>query len=449
MTSSTGTQHISRLTYVGYAAGSVGTGGFGVLPGLVLAFYLTDTLAVTAILASFVVLLPKIIDVVLNPVIGSRSDADMQRIGTRRRLMLLGALAIAPLFLLTFSAPTAWPPWAAAIWVLVAFSLTAVAFSCFQVPYIALPADLTDDYHERTRLVSGRIAVLAATILVVGAGGPAIRDAVGGAPGYAVMGLAVGLLISAGMLLATLWAAWRRAIPHRETSPHGSYRAAFSAVTDGGRFPILLSVYVIQALASAIPLAGAPYLAKYVLERDGAVTLLFVALVAPAIVVMPVWSFIGQRIGKLAALRWASVIFAVAMLALLGAGWWDGPWVYVPICIAGAGYAGMQIFPLALLPDIIDERSDRVGADQGGAISGLWTACEAVGLALGPAAFLAVLAATGFISSSGDETVAQPDTAAWGIVIGFSVLPAALVLVTLVVLRRMTDTALESLGDNR
>ncbi|MFW0788312.1 MFS transporter [Gordonia sp. CPCC 205333] len=442
-------QRISRRSYLGYAAGSVGTGGFGVLPGLVLAFYLTDTLAVTAILASFVVLVPKVIDVLLNPIIGARSDADKRLMGTRRRLMVIGALAIAPLFVLTFSAPTVWPSWAAAGWVLVAFSLTAVAFSCFQVPYVALPADLTDDYNERTRLVSGRIAVLAATILVVGAGGPAIRDAVGGASGYAVMALAAGLLISAGMLLATVWAAWRGGSSAGAASPHGSYRAAFGAVTGGGRFPILLSVYVIQALASAIPLAGAPYLAKYVLERDGAVTLLFVALVAPAIVVMPLWSFVGQRIGKVAALRWASAIFAVAMLTLLAAGWWSGAWVYLSICAAGVGYAGMQIFPLAILPDVIDERSKRVGADQGGSMSGLWTACEAVGLALGPAVFLAVLAVTGFVSSRGDETVTQPDSAVWGIVVGFSVVPAVLVLVTLAVLRRLTDTPVKLLGDSR
>src|SRR5690606_24684186 len=151
----------------GYAAGSVGTGGFGVLPGLVLAYYLTDTLAVGALLAAIVVVIPKAIDVVINPAIGALSDRDAGLTGRRTRLMWIGALAIVPLCILPVSTPTSRTPGLAALWVLVSFSLTAVAYACFQVPYIALPADLTDGYHGRTRLISVRIMVLALTILVV------------------------------------------------------------------------------------------------------------------------------------------------------------------------------------------------------------------------------------------------------------------------------------------
>jgi Na+/melibiose symporter-like transporter len=39
---------LSAGTVARYAAGSIGTGGFGTLPGLVLVFFLTDTLGVAA-----------------------------------------------------------------------------------------------------------------------------------------------------------------------------------------------------------------------------------------------------------------------------------------------------------------------------------------------------------------------------------------------------------------
>lgn len=141
----------------GYAAGSVGTGGFGVLPGLVLAYYLTDTLGVAAALASLVVIVPKIADVLIDPLIGSISDRSSHRTGTRVPLMLAGALGLPLLFILTFSAPVSAGPGVGAMWVLVFFLLAASAYSLFQVPYIALPTELTGDYHERTRLVSGDI----------------------------------------------------------------------------------------------------------------------------------------------------------------------------------------------------------------------------------------------------------------------------------------------------
>ena len=49
----------------------------------------------------------------------------------------------AVLFALTFAVPPALGAVVGAIWVLIAFLLTATAFSLFQVPYIALPAELT------------------------------------------------------------------------------------------------------------------------------------------------------------------------------------------------------------------------------------------------------------------------------------------------------------------
>ncbi|MFZ2511018.1 MAG: MFS transporter, partial [Gordonia sp. (in: high G+C Gram-positive bacteria)] len=168
---------LTRTVSLGYAAGSVGTGAFAVLPGLVLAYYLTDSLGVSALLAAIIVVIPKLLDVVVNPLIGSRSDHEVAVTGQRIRLMWVGAVTIFPLFILTFCVPTGFSPGLGALWVLIFFSLTAVAYACFQVPYIALPADLTTDYHERTTLIAERIAVLALTILLVGAGAPAIRDA--------------------------------------------------------------------------------------------------------------------------------------------------------------------------------------------------------------------------------------------------------------------------------
>ncbi|MGB3605488.1 MFS transporter [Gordonia sp. (in: high G+C Gram-positive bacteria)] len=428
---------VSRRVTAGFAAGSVGTGGFGVLPGLVLAYYLTDTLGVAALLASFVVVIPKLVDVIVNPIIGARSDRQSRRSGSRTGLMWIGTTALLPAFILIFSAPANASPWVGAAWVLVFFTIAAVAYACFQVPYIAIPTDLTADYHERTRLIGTRIAVLALTILIIGAGAPALRDAFGGGPlGYAVMATAAALIIAAGMAVATHIAGTAaRHAPlaiHDDEEP-GSHRDAFDAFRQQRRYRILLSVYVIQALATAVMLAGAQYVATYVLDNKGALTPLFIALVAPALIVTPVWVRIGKA-GKTRGLVLASTLFGAAALGLSFAMVTPGAWIFGAVAVAGIGYAGMQTFPLAMLPDLIDERSTAHGRDQGGAMSGLWTAGETLGLALGPGCYLLVLAATGFVSSSG-ESVAQSSLATAGIAGGFSLLPAALVALSIILLR--------------
>ena len=84
-----------RGTIARYATGSLGTGGFATLPGLVLAYYLTDSLGVAALAAGAVITVAKVWDVVIDPVIGALTDRDLARHGTRRRLMLIGACSIA------------------------------------------------------------------------------------------------------------------------------------------------------------------------------------------------------------------------------------------------------------------------------------------------------------------------------------------------------------------
>src|SRR5690625_3979992 len=125
---------LNRKSIAGYAVGSVGTGGFGVLPGLVLCYYLTETLGVAALMAGLVVTLPEIWDVVIDPFIGGLSDAQAARRGSRRPMMVLGALTLPVAFLLVFATPPALPPAWAGLWVVGGFLVAAAGRSVVRVP---------------------------------------------------------------------------------------------------------------------------------------------------------------------------------------------------------------------------------------------------------------------------------------------------------------------------
>lgn len=433
---------IPRRAVTGYAVGSVGTGGFGTLPGLVLAYYLTDTIAVPALLATVAVLLPKIWDVLIDPAVGALSDREIRARGTRTRLMTLGALTLPIGFIGMFAVPDSLGPTAAAAWVAMCFILATTSFSLFQVPYIALPADLTQSYTERTRLMGWRIAVLALAILLVGAGGPALRDvAGGGAAGYLLMGVVVAVVIALGMMGTLRGVRGQRAAPalpvagDLATGTLQGYRDGLDALRRVPAYRTLLVVFVLQAIATGIMLAAAQDVATYTLGEQSAVTFLFVALVGPALVAMPLWTRYGDRHGKQRALTVASAIFTLACMLLMSLAVSPGPWVYLPVCLAGVAYAGMQLFPLAMLPDVITA----AGRGRGGAMSGLWTAAETGGLALGPGIVLGLLAMTGFRSSTAEFTVTQPESALLAIVLAFSVIPGLLVWISMLMLHHYRD----------
>ncbi|MEO8528975.1 MAG: MFS transporter [Pseudolysinimonas sp.] len=444
---------LRRGTIVRYAVGSVGTGGFGTLPGLVLLIYMTNTLGVNPIFAGAAFTVAKIWDVIIDPWIGARSDRSLARTGARRRFMVIGALLLPVFFILTFAVPPGLPPLVSAAWVMVSFLLSATAFSLFQVPYIALPAELVDSYDDRTRLLSARVIVLTLSILAFGGGATEIVNQVvkaGGTEyvGYLVMAAVAGVVFLVAFLIAATVersARGTKAPPAPVSDPFDGldapgnsvlmhFRRGWTAVRNSQPYRALLFTFVMQALAIGLMLAGAAFVAAEILGTG--VIFLFLSLIAPAIIVTPVWSVISRRIGKERAFRVATVIFALAALSLVLLIWLPGPWLYLPVAVAGAAYAGLQSLPLAMLPDTVAFDAQKNGPGRAGTFSGVWTAGETAGLALGGTILSIVLAVTGFIPTVAGQVVDQPAIAVIGIVVSFSVIPALLMLGSLISLAR-------------
>lgn len=427
----------------GYGVGAIGTGVFTTLPGLLLLYYLTDVLAVSAGLAAVLLVVPKAWDVVLAPLVGNWSDRTASRSGSRWRWLLAGAVALPPAFALIFLSPFTGA--AGGVWAGLWFLIAASAFALFQVPWNALPAEMTEEPAERTRIMTWRIASLAVGILVAGGIGPLIAEGEEGSRGaYAAMGLVLAAVM-ASALLACTWAT--RWVPSRPAAEHLGPWAALRLTGGSRAFRLLAGAYVLQALSVAVLLAGTPYIATYRLDDSGLTAVLFVALVAPSLAVMPVWRRAADRFGKASALLVATAGFAIGVVALAACA--DagavGPSVGVA-ALLGAGFAGLQLLPFSLLPDVIAADERRTASRPAGAFTGVWSAGETAGAALGPAVYALALAIGGFRSSDPDERIAQPTGALDAMLWGWAALPIVLLCASLPLLARLarherTETA--------
>lgn len=428
------TETLTRGLKAGYGVGSLGTGIFTTVPGLLLLFYLTDVLAVPPATAGFVILLPKIWDFVIDPIIGSVSDRFDSRMGNRRPFMFAGGLLLPVFFGLMFAPPDLGTT-ATALWVAGFFVLSATAFSLFQVPYIALPAELTSDPLERTRVIAYRMVALTIGILLGGGLAPMLADLGGGGrAGYRFMGFVIGAVAGAAMLASTFGLRRGRTVPPVESSE--PFIDQVRRARRNRPFAFLMGGYFIQNLAVNLMLAAAPFLSLYLLGDEALTAVLFVALVAPAAVLVPIWARISYRWGKLRSLEVCVAGYAVvaATMVTVSAG---RVWLaIVQVGLLGFFYAGTQLFPFSMLPDAIDvDTRANGGQSRAGSFTGLWTAGETIGAAVGPFIFAAVLALTGFIES-GDEVVTQTATALGGIRLGFALLPAVLLLASLPIIHR-------------
>ena len=219
----------------------------------------------------------------------------------------------------------------------------------------------------------------------------------------------------------------------------GGLREQLKVVAGVRDFRLLLTTFVVQALAVGAMLAGVDYLAGDVLERSGAATVLFVCFVGPALVLTPAWARFGTRYGKRSGYLTASAVLAVGAVLVVSALWAPAWVVFLAVAVVGIGYTGAQVFPMAMLPDVAAADARRLGENRIGVFTGIWTAGETLGLALGPGVFALLLAIGGYESSTSGGT-AQPDSAVTAIVLGMSVLPAVLIASSLWWLSRYSLT---------
>ena len=192
-------------------------------------------------------------------------------------------------------------------------------------------------------------------------------------------------------------------------------------------FRVLLICFVIQSVGVAVVLAGVDYFAGQILRdpvngADRPLRLLRRPGAAGDAALEP-----RRRPARQArrADPWPRCCSRSAALALAAAPVLPAAGVYLLVALMGCGYAGQQVFALAMLPDCISYDTARTGRRQAGVFTGLWTAGETFGLALGPGIFGLVLQLTGYVSSSTGSAAAQSDTARLGVLLGFTRHPGA------------------------
>ncbi len=335
---------------------------------------------------------------------------------------------------------------------LTAFLLASTAFSLFQVPYTVLPAELVAGYDDRTRLISIRVVASAFAILLLNAGGPALRGLAGDdvALGYILLAVGAGLVFAIGMAVVSgiertargattpappVTSAYAQLAKPRD-SVGVKLRRSWGTLRTSQPFRSLLPAFVFITISTGMTLAAAQYLATWILGGRDLVTFIAISFIAPALFVAPVWGAIARRIGKERTFVIAIVLFAVCALSVLSAVWRPGPWILVPIAVSGVAFAGLRAMPLSMLPDVISHDARRNGAGRGGAFGGIWAAAEGLGLTLGATLVTVILAVTGYTESVAGEQTVQTPLALFGIVVGSSLIPAVITLLALIPLAR-------------
>ena len=411
---------------VGYALGAFGTGVFSTVPTVLLLYFCTETLRISPVLAGLAVFLPKAWALVWDPFVGVWSDRTRTRIGRRRPFMLAGAIGVSLAFVALFS----WPyPRGFPAFVLVSLIYFALAnaYSLFAVPFVALPAEISPDADERERVTAWRIGFAMVGVLIGAGLAPVlVKSGGGGRAGYGFMALIVAALCGSGMLSSFF--ATPSVTGASEPEPW-RLRDALPALFADRPFLKLIAAYVLQLAGVGLISAITPYWIVDVARRsEGQVGLVLGLLLIVTILATPVWALVIRRIGARTAIAASAFLYGLATLCFLALPPHPSAALTFAVYVAiGIPFAGIQLGPFALAAHLIHASTLATGIRREGLFTGLWTAGEKLGLALGPGVAGVGLTLVGFHSGA----ASQAPAALHGVTVLMAVGPAVLLWLSL------------------
>ena len=394
--------------------------------------YAVDYGGISAALAGTLIAGSKVYDAIIDPIIGGASDRLKSKHGRRRPFLLAGGLMLALSAVMLFNLPMFESPLLTVTFFTAALLLYATAYATFSVPYMAMPAEMTSSYHERSRLISFRVAAVAiASMLAVFVGPVLMESAGGGQAGHTALSAFLAVII----LSATLYSFYgtRGAAFHpADSAPQMSWGVKLRSMASNRPFVILIIVKLLQLLALAVTQASMPFLFRRVLQLDdSAMGLYFFVFYGLMILVKPLWVRIARSRGKR-----DSFIIATLVYGLIYMSWFfvseSEPLVlvYLRAAALGAFGGGVLLLGQSLLPDTMEWDYRCTGLRREGMLSAVYTIVEKVAFALGAALTGLLLGWSGYIQGAGGAAVTQPASAITAIYWLASFIPLGLLLIS-------------------
>jgi GPH family glycoside/pentoside/hexuronide:cation symporter len=429
-----------------YGAGQLGAQIFRDTPAVLLPLFMTTMLGVQAWMAGLVVLVPKLWVLFCDPMVGAWSDRVSRTVG-RGPFLTVGALGSSIGFGALFLLMHYPSPVIAAVSLCLIYLLASTAFSCFSVPYLALPAEMSADPHERTRILAYRMAfVVGGVIMGVGVAQPLVFHFGGGLGWHMMAGLFAAVCLVSMMTSAT--GRYGHVTTAQPQTP--TLADQVKAVAANPPFCILLATSFVQALSQASSYTVIGFFYLYVIGNVNIILPMVLCMSTFSLISQPMWVVLSRRFGKERCFYGANIVFiavtiswafahkgndVLATLPVLGPVSTQDALVLVRAVVIGLTNAGFLLLTLSMLTDTIQLSQRGGGVSTEGIFSGLYSALEKLAFATGPTLAGVILSACGFVASTGGA-MAQSPRVIFGVLMIYSLIPAALIVVSLLIFTR-------------
>jgi len=359
-------------------------------------------------------LVTRLIDAIVDPLVGTLSDHTRGRHGRRRPYILLGGLLFGCGAVPLFFPPANFDAFGLAFTLVIFF----IGYSLMVIPFSAWVGELSSDYHERTR-VATYSAVMTNLGLLLALVFPALLSALPfllkSSPALAAvfpvglrdgafiadprvrlgaMGLVVFVLLVPALLIGPR-SVEEPPAPAKEKVQLNPFQALKFLLSEVLLLRVLASNFSVR-LGQSIRTALFVFVIAFVMRRPEWAPGLFLLQYLFGVVAGPIWLIIGRRIGKHRAAVAGELIQAVINLSLLGLAPGRVELLLVLTVAQGLAQGSGNLMLRAIVADVADHHRLKTGVDRTGLFFSVFSLSDKSAMAAAIGIALPLVAVFGF-----------------------------------------------------
>jgi len=407
-------ERVPNRTVLAYAATEFPSAMAAIPMAIFIPALYTRDLGLSLAAVGTLMMISRLTDMLTDPFIGLLSDRTRTRFGRRKPWIVAGTpIMLLSVYMLFVPAPPVgnfyFGFWMITLW---------LGWTFIYIPYYAWGAELSTDYHERTRIATWRTAVnvsgTLATILLPLAS--SLLFGYGKALNESLKLIAFGAMAFSAVtvtLLLTLVPEPPPIVTDRITIWRG-----IRVMWRNGPFKRLMLGFTIGGIGPAL---AAPLYVLYVnqiIKEDLAGSVILLVFYIGNLIGVGAWALLARRVGKRTAwlVGMSMMILSQPWYMTLGPG--DLPGMMAILFVGGLGAGSFVALPAAMKADVIDIDRLRSGEDRTGLFFSVWSLATKMILAFSVGIAFWALDLAGF-HAAGENGAAQ----LWALKIVFSGIP--------------------------
>jgi GPH family glycoside/pentoside/hexuronide:cation symporter len=289
------TERLPLATILSFCAPTFGVGFMFFLVGLYMTPFATDVLLISPGAMGAIFLVSRLWDAISDPIAGFLSDRTQSPMGRRRPWIAASIIPVCGMYVMMWSPPVDLQGGALVAWMALGVLGFYTAMTVFIVPHTALGAELTDAYHDRTRIFGFRHVIWTLGSVAAVGGMQLIIDADAARVVARQSSLIVSAVTAALLVLAVVMLRER---PDFQGRGGDNPLHAFRDVWQNHHARLLLVIFLIENLGSATIGVLTFYVAKYVIMRPDLTAYFIFAYMGASIVFIGIWLPLSRRFGK-------------------------------------------------------------------------------------------------------------------------------------------------------